>query len=302
MRGLFKFIVFFIILGGLSSGILIKVKSNNATYLLNGQEEILKEEVFKEEQIVKEEEIEADKVKAEVEEKKKEYIKISPEEVYIPILMYHSISEGESTNSLIVPKYQFEEQMSWLKEEGFTPMLMDDVMEALEIGQVPKRPVAITFDDGYTDNYMNAYKILTDKNMKATFFIITDNTDVDSFYMNSDMLKELANNGMGIENHTSKHLELNRLSREDKVAIIKEAKDFLKENIGVDSKYLCYPVGRYDDETIEVAKELGIEGAVTTEGGFSNITNGELELKRIRIAPMGIEDFKGIFESFMVEI
>ncbi|MBU3102689.1 polysaccharide deacetylase family protein [Clostridium gasigenes] len=94
-------------------------------------------------------------------------------------------------------------------------MLMEDVVKSLKTGNIPKRPVAITFDDGYADNYTAGFKALMNNNMKATFFIITDKTDVDSWYMNSTMLKEMLSKGMGIENHTSKHQELNKLSRDN---------------------------------------------------------------------------------------
>ena len=68
--------------------------------------------------------------------------------------------------------------------------------------------------------------------MKATFFIITNNTDNDSFYMNSSMLKEMNQNGMGIENHTSRHIEFPNISREAKIAIIEEAHHGLIGNMG----------------------------------------------------------------------
>ena len=135
--------------------------------------------------------------------------------------------------------------------------------------------------------------------MKATFFIITNNTDVDSFYMNSSMLKEMNENGMGIENHTSRHIEFPNISREDKIAIIEEGKTALKEKVGVDSKFICYPVGKYDSETIELQKELGIEAAVTTEPGISSSNDGLYTLKRIRVSPMDIESFKTFFVEFM---
>lgn len=220
-------------------------------------------------------------------------------DVKIPILMYHSISDMDSNNSLLVPISQFEEQIKWLKENEFTPMLLDDVLEAYTTGYVPKKPVAITFDDGYSDNYTEAYRILKENNMKATFFIITDNTDNDGFYMNSSMLNEMKKSGMGIENHTSRHVEFTSLSREDKLNIIKEGRDKLKEKVGVDSNYVCYPVGKYDEETIEVEKELGIKAAVTTEYGISSLNDGLYSLKRVRIFPMSIESFKEIFKEFL---
>lgn len=236
------------------------------------------------------------------EEKKEEkinYLTLGVNEVRIPILMYHSIADSDPNNTLLVPTAQFEEQIKWLKESGFTPMLLDDVVESFNTGKVPEKPVAITFDDGYSDNYTDAYRILKQYNMKATFFIITDKTDIDGWYMNSNMLKEMSEYGMGIENHTSRHIEFTNISREDKIAIIKEGMEALKEKVGVDSKFVCYPVGRYDDETIEVEQELGVKAAVTTEGGISSLSDGLYSLKRVRISPMDIEAFKGIFSDFI---
>lgn len=237
-----------------------------------------------------------------VEEKKEEkinYLTLDVSEVKIPILMYHSISDSDPNNTLLVPINQFDEQIKWLKESGFTPMLLDDVIEAFNTGKVPEKPVAITFDDGYSDNYTDAYRILKQYDMKATFFIITDKIDVDGWYMNSSMLKEMSTSGMGIENHTSRHIEFTKISREDKITIIKEGIEKLKEKIGIESKYICYPVGKYDEETIEVEKELGIKAAVTTEGGISSLSDGLYSLKRVRISPMDIETFKSIFSDFI---
>lgn len=249
-------------------------------------ESIVEENNTENEESIKEEEIEV------------EYINISPEEVRIPILMYHSISDSDPNNNLLVPPAMFDEQIAWLNENGFTAMNMDEVLEAMETGKVPKRPVVITFDDGYSDNYTSAFPSLKNHNMKATFFVITDGVD-DGYYMSSDMLKEMQDAGMKIENHTANHLELNNLSREDAYDSIKRAQDFLREVIGSDGNYLCYPVGKYNDETIEIAKELGIKAAVTTQGGISSIGNGEYQLKRVRISPMSIESFASIFSEYI---
>ena len=75
--------------------------------------------------------------------------------------------------------------------------------------------------------------------------------------MSSDMLKEMQAAGMSIENHTANHLELDKLSRADAYDSIKRGQDFLRNNIGSDANYLCYPVGKYSDETIEIQKEFG---------------------------------------------
>ena len=117
--------------------------------------------------------------------------------------------------------------------------------------------------------------------------------------MSTSMLKEMKEAGMEIENHTANHLELNNLSREDAIDSIKRGQEFLRSVIGSNGNYLCYPVGRYSDETIEIQKELGIKAALTTQGGISSIADGKYELKRIRISPMNIENFAEIFSEYM---
>lgn len=232
------------------------------------------------------------------EENKLEYINIAPEEVKIPILMYHSISDDDPNNNLLVPPSMFEEQMAWLEANEFTAMDLDEVLDAMETGKVPKRPVVITFDDGYSDNYTNAFPSLKNHGLKATFFVITDGVD-DGYYMSSEMLKEMQSNGMSIQNHTANHLELDKLSREDAYDTIKRGQDFLRNNIGSDANYLCYPVGKYNSETIEIEKELGIKAATTTQGGISSIGDGLYQLKRVRIYPMSIESFSSIFSEYI---
>ena len=232
------------------------------------------------------------------EENKLEYINIAPEEVKIPILMYHSISDDDPNNNLLVPPSMFEEQMAWLEANEFTAMDLDEALDSMETGKVPKRPVVITFDDGYSDNYTNAFPSLKNHGLKATFFVITDGVD-DGYYMSSEMLKEMQSNGMSIQNHTANHLELDKLSREDAYDTIKRGQDFLRNNIGSDANYLCYPVGKYNSETIEIEKELGIKAATTTQGGISSIGDGLYQLKRVRIYPMSIESFSSIFSEYI---
>ena len=226
------------------------------------------------------------------------YINIAPEEVRIPILMYHSICADYPDNSLMVAPELFNEQMAWLNDNGFTTMSLEEVYEAFETGKVPVRPVAITFDDGYADNYTEAYPILKKYGMKATFFIITNNTDKDGYYMNTDMLKEMKEYGMEIENHTAYHFELGGAALEDQRMTIEDGQTFLKENIGVESKFLCYPAGKYDDTTVSLDAQLGIKAAVTTEYGFSSINDGLYTLKRVRISPMSMDSFSSIFSPF----
>lgn len=281
---------------GLISCVKTQEKNNN-----NNLEEIKSENSIKDKDVVDENKVESGENLNNIEEIIDiEYINVSPEEVRIPILMYHSISDEDPNNNLLVPPAMFEEQMAWLQENNFTAMSMDEALEAMKTGKVPKRPVVITFDDGYSDNYINAFPSLKNHGLKATFFVITDGVD-DGYYMSSDMLKEMHQAGMSIENHTANHLELDKLSREDAYDSIKRGQDFLRNIIGSDGNYLCYPVGKYNDETIEIAKELGIKAATTTQGGISSISDGLYQLKRVRIYPMSIDSFASIFSEYIYQ-
>lgn len=261
---------------------------------LNNEENIVNEEKINDQETNNKEEKEGESEEI----KKVEYIQLSPEEVYIPILMYHSISADDPENSLLVAPDMFNEQMKWLSDNGFTAMSLDEVYEAFNTGKVPKKPVAITFDDGYADNYLEAYPILKQYNMKGTFFIITNNTDKDGYYMSSDMLKEMKDAGMEIENHTAYHFELSGAALEDQKMSIEDGQAFLRDIIGVESKFLCYPVGKYEETTITLEGQLGVKAAVTTENGLASINDGLYTLKRVRIAPMSLEGFASIFSSF----
>ena len=181
--------------------------------------------------------------------------------------------------------------MLWLKENDFNTLTLDEAMIALENDSIPENPVVITFDDGYIDNYENAFPILKENNIKATFFIITTFVD-NGYYMSYDMLKEMQNTGMEIENHTVDHVRLSLLSRENIYNEIKSGQEFLRDNIGASGDYLAYPFGWYSNKVINIANELNIKAAVTIHKGKISFKSNRYKLKRIEIDPMSIDKFK----------
>lgn len=227
------------------------------------------------------------------------YVSKPVSDTFIPVLMYHSISDRDPSNSLLVSPSEFENEMAWLHDNGFTSLSLDELYYSLTTGNVPAKPVVITFDDGYDDNYTNAYPILKKYGLIGNFFVITDYIGTKQGFMNVDMLKEMHSNGMIIESHTSNHQELKNISDDAKISSIKNAQNFLKENLNIDSKFICYPVGRYDESTKNIVSSLGIKLAVTTEPGLANINQGLTSLKRVRISPMSLESFISNFKSFI---
>ncbi len=91
----------------------------------------------------------------------------------IPVLMYHSI-DYEKNNELRIPKDKFREQMQYLKDNGFHPITLDELYSNIVFNTtLQDKPIVLTFDDGYSDNYTNAYPVLKEFGFKATVFVIT---------------------------------------------------------------------------------------------------------------------------------
>src|SRR3989339_1282857 len=88
------------------------------------------------------------------------------------ILMYHSV--GATRSFLSVKPENFERQMAWLKQKGFKTVFLSELVEKLKYKDAcAKKIVALTFDDGYLDNYQVALPILKKYQIKATVFLIS---------------------------------------------------------------------------------------------------------------------------------
>lgn len=202
----------------------------------------------------------------------------------IPVLMYHSIMY-EKDNELRIPKETFREQMKYLKDNGYTTLTLDELYDFLHNNKpVPKKSVVVTFDDGYADNYTNAYPVLKEFGQKATIFMITSVVDKDSSYLTSSQLRELDANGIDIEGHTVNHDELIKLSYDMQLKTLKDSKGFLESCLNKRVKYMAYPFGKYNDSTIKAADEAGYQMVFTTVGGWANKDNGIMKLNRVYIS------------------
>ena len=94
----------------------------------------------------------------------------------IPVLNYHQINDRDH-NALTVPVSEFEREMAYLKAEGYTAITPEQLSNHLKYGSpLPPKPVMITFDDGYRDNYTNAFPILKKYGFTASIFLISDFT------------------------------------------------------------------------------------------------------------------------------
>jgi peptidoglycan/xylan/chitin deacetylase (PgdA/CDA1 family) len=215
----------------------------------------------------------------------------------IPILMYHSIAY-EKGNDLRIPKDKFYLEMKYLKDNGFAALSLDELYEVFSgTAKTPKKPIVITFDDGYRDNYINAYPILKEFHLKAAIFVIAGSIDKSNSYLNSSQIREMIRNGIDVESHTLSHTDLSVLNYKTQYQALKISKEKLENIEGKKVKYLAYPFGKYNKYTEKAAKDAGYIMAVTTKPGFSSNNNGFFFLRRVRMSSsQSLNDFKNFLK------
>ncbi len=207
-----------------------------------------------------------------------------------PILMYHYISvppEGadEYRIRLSVSPARFREQMAYLAANGFTAIDLYDLSRAITNKQeLPEKPVIITLDDGYRDNYENAFPILQEFGLKATISLATQFLD-DGHpdYLTWEMVEEMAAAGIRFEPHSKTHADLSGQSRDYLIYQILGSRETIAAHVGYTPRFFVYPSGRYDADTIRILQELDFWGALTTWSGKWHGFTGRFEWTRLRV-------------------
>ena len=201
----------------------------------------------------------------------------------IPVLNYHQINDVDE-NLLTVSTAEFETQMAWLEENGYHTITAAELADALEgHGRLPERPVLITFDDGYVDNYACAFPILKKHGMKATIFIISEYVSLYPNYLTWKQLLEMQSNGIDFGSHTVDHNVLTELSPNSVNHELADSKRTLETKLGRRVEFLAYPCG-FTNESIKArAAAAGYRGAFTVDLGNTHPGDDLYALNRVPI-------------------
>ena len=132
----------------------------------------------------------------------------------VPVLTYHRFSK-EKSSGMMISETMFKEQMSFLKNNGYSVITVDRLLDFLDFkGQVPEKSVVLTFDDGWRSFYDIAYPILQKHRFPATLFIYPDFIGARSA-LSWAQLKELAENNMEIQCQSLTHRDLTTLKEKE---------------------------------------------------------------------------------------
>ncbi len=211
--------------------------------------------------------------------------------------MYHYISVPPQDADayrydLSLPPDVFQQHLDFLNEQGYTTIHLQDLIRYLQRGEpsLPENPIILTFDDGYRDNYENAFPALQAHGMVGTFFIITDFADRAATdpnyarYATWDLLRAMDEAGMEIGSHSRDHPDLRGKDDDFLVWQALGSRQTIEANLGKQPRVLAYPSGAYDEDVIRVFHAAGFWGAVTTQPGIEQDNQHLFELKRLRIS------------------
>lgn len=206
----------------------------------------------------------------------------------IPVLVYHRV--GYTTDNFTVTPERFAADLQTLQRRGYSTISLEQLQIFVDDRNIelPDKPILITFDDGYIDNFQNAYPILKQHGMVATFFIITDKLWTED-RLNPERIVEMAQGGMSFGSHTVSHKRLGELASADLHDELAISKAVLESVLGKNVNAIAYPQGSYNDNVIAEAQNLGyITGFTVREGVCSN-NSPDFELRRIPIFKFDID-------------
>ena len=223
---------------------------------------------------------------------------LTPMPTGIPILEYHMVTESTDADSdswaYNVPPEEFSQQLDYLQQQGYTTITMLEYMKAKKGKlELPDKPIILTFDDGYEDNYTTMLPILEAHDMKATAYVITNQIGKPG-YMGWNELRDMQERGVEIGCHTADHLLLPDLDEETQWKEVHYSKLLLEWN-GIHTIFsFSYPNGAYNSELPAMLKDEEYLTAVTGDAGLNTFATDPYLMQRINIPHprFGLTEFK----------
>lgn len=238
----------------------------------------------------------------------------------LPVLMYHHVNPNRGdmvTASLEV----FEAQMRHIRDAGFKSLTLDELVSFMEGGFSPgAKSVAVTFDDGYLDNFVYAYPVLKKYSVKAAVFLVTGWVDAatkangragggrridalkercpthdetkrlaeegryEDFVMDWAMAEEMRSSGLvEFHSHTRTHRGCDELAAEELAEELMISKTAIERNLGTECAHLCWPRGKHNEMAVSAAREAGYRGVFTTRPGVVKEGDDPFHIKRIAV-------------------
>jgi peptidoglycan/xylan/chitin deacetylase (PgdA/CDA1 family) len=202
----------------------------------------------------------------------------------VPVLLYHKIDkpgDGVLVRGGFTPPARFARQLGYLKKQGFAFYTTSELIRHYrEHGVFPHNGIALTLDDGWKDNYFNAFPILRQFSVKATVFLVPSCIGEVSIkamapgekpraHLSREEILEMSRCGIEFGSHTVNHRWLPDLPLTEAKYEIEESKRQLEELVQQPCNVFAYPAGFYNEAVKELVAGAGYQAAFTTDYGPS---------------------------------
>jgi peptidoglycan/xylan/chitin deacetylase (PgdA/CDA1 family) len=227
-------------------------------------------------------------------------------------MTYHhvdNVSDTHPQRNLYIKQEEFRRQMEFLRKKGYTVVSLDDIKASLSGEKIiPPKSVAITFDDGFEDNYLNAFPIIREYGYPATIFVIAGKirTEKETYsreegnrYLSLRQMQDMTRSGVTIGSHGLTHRRLARIPPEEARREIFESREILEQSLGCPIRWFCYPFGSFSKSVVSLVCEAGYSGALSVIRD-NRITSRQIYfLPRVMVMP-GISNlhFRYYFSRF----
>jgi peptidoglycan/xylan/chitin deacetylase (PgdA/CDA1 family) len=214
----------------------------------------------------------------------------------VPILMYHSVTDRPTpeTRPHAVRPADFADQLGYLKDGGFTPLTVADLVASLHgTGPgLPDRPVVITFDDGYADFHTEALPVLERHDFPSTVFVTTGWLDdagptaagrpLDRM-LSWSQAREAAAHGVEIAGHSHSHPQLDQLRDHDLRQELRRNKALLEDRIGRPVTTMAYPYGYSSARVRGEVRKAGYWAACAVNNAIAADRHDLLAIPRLTV-------------------
>jgi peptidoglycan/xylan/chitin deacetylase (PgdA/CDA1 family) len=209
------------------------------------------------------------------------------QQVKMPIIMYHSTVPTKHTKYNVSPK-QLESDFKYILNRGYTPVFVEQVIDfCVNKTPLPSKPIVISFDDAYFNNYLHAFPLIKKYSIKTVFSVVGKYAD-DNYqdgvlkptlsHLSYQDLREMVDSGLvELANHTydlhkikGSRMGVSKVPGESNERYtkmltedLKKSQEAMLKNMGINMNIFTYPYGRFNPITIDILKQLGFKAALS---------------------------------------
>ncbi len=221
---------------------------------------------------------------------------------WIPTLMYHKIPAEtiESRHRIFVTKKNFEKHLRFYRARGFKTLTFTDLAKyrtgEKPFSEFPRKPLILTFDDGYRDNLENASPLLQKYKFRAQLFLLANKDIQDNEWdfdaseaphqiVSGEERKHWLESAFEIGSHGFNHEKITKMNDAQAYSELHDSKVSLENELGIKVNCFAFTYGDTTLRASELALDAGYDYAVNTDTGGLLMEESPYQIFRVNIFP-----------------